>query len=1010
MARKFTMGRQSEHLLNEDLHRLFMTMKYLHHGNTDPEQDEQTEIPDKALWINRYFGSEVLNSFDKVSQSWNPLFKGFYHPADVFTKPDNPAHGQLWIDFTQNNLLHYYDKNTTTWIPVSAIQANDLGNTSAFSNFIMINPFIPNMTDSEGKSIYLVPNEKMGRFFDGAKYIHPNCANYTTESPISIKYEQGDLDDTETWVHVNSVNLNNIVKRIIKVSTDEANDNQAYCIDLSDHNTEFYGIDIMTGLGTLLRYDPKDESKSDYVKTDKGIKLTTREYQYVYAISYSFGSYVNYPGRLVRNSGEVLTQDNIFIGPSNKRVFVFLDGLYLEQDKYTYNKQTHSVELRNEDITELMDMVALTVPDYSQVHPDDPYKDDPLEFTLQYVVDDDLIDPAPTNIVSEKAKCGFVWCSDDNGGKFVNLSKERADLELEMNDGLVGPLTNASSFVNPMAFITGVHGHCNEPKEVEIVNDFAIIKNIGPVENGDVIKVMLVEAGDMVVSRGNVDNTLRIYDEKINPKDNYFLFVEGILTSPRDLDKAQGSIGAMGLREGLRYLLLKSTAEIDSELMFDSPVSYFTAKIEDDNANTVYNDCDTAVVYVDGGTLVDLNGITKDKIPTDGIKGEIIRVENPKSDEYTTIEYWNWDEETKKWTEIEDFEQLKVVDFICNGFLTNKGSISFLNKKCEGKPYTYYAYTLLNSIDEPLLYGTRNTQISKRDYLPNFKHLFKENTGSITAFLNGLSLQVQEPGNQILLLPELKNLNMIDKHGEDHTAEFPGLVDPLDNAKFSYIVERQEGAEDVSCIRQVLTVEDRLEGVINAYKTRMPLRPGMVTVYVNGVRLPINQYGIVSDNVVSIYGDLVGGQSIVDLADETTYKNYAISTSEGVKILQCEQSDELIVEVRYDYKVKELTIPIRYPGQNAFSREDDGIPESLINTKDFLKIYINGIFYGDEYEIDKEKGYVVLNNSYLVQHLGIDPIDLYFKTNPNEHDKYIEEHGKPYYPEQPKDYITFEWR
>ena len=111
MARKFTMGRQSEHALNQELHNLLMSLKYINNGPNMPQQDYQTPIPIGSLWNDNNRGQNVLR-VKTANNGWEEVFKGFYQPADLFTKPLKPVHGQLWIDNSKDNTLHFYDENT----------------------------------------------------------------------------------------------------------------------------------------------------------------------------------------------------------------------------------------------------------------------------------------------------------------------------------------------------------------------------------------------------------------------------------------------------------------------------------------------------------------------------------------------------------------------------------------------------------------------------------------------------------------------------------------------------------------------------------------------------------------------------------------------------------------------------------------------------------------------------------------------------------------------------------
>lgn len=999
MARKFNAGRQSEHLLNQELHEMYMTLKYLNHNNSTPIKDEQTPIPNKAIWLDRYFGSDVLRSYDKVTDSWNPIFQGFYHPVNILERPENPAHGQIKIDYTKNNLLEYFDKNTSTWIPVSAVANNNMNGVGTCHNFDLMYLNKPILVDGDRK-VYAIHNEQMGKLFDGKKYIHPSDTAYVPNSIVAIEYTDKYKDEKENWVHVNSVNVNKIVKRLIKVTYDP-DDAQAYMINITDHNTEFYGMDTATGLGKLLirNEDPINTEGYDYERFADGIKLLHNKYDYVYAISYDFSGYVNIPGRLIRKSGTVGTEDNIHIGPTNKRVFVFLDGIYLEQDKYTYNTKTDCVELTNENITNLMDFIALTVPDYAK----GDSGDDPLEYTIRH----------------------------------TGTSTTLKSVELGPNDAVVGPLYNAADFKHPMAFICGVHGNVNtEPREVEIVDSHAIIRNIGPIEEGDFFKVMIIEAEGMHPTYGEIGDSLRIESDIINPEDNlhhYFIFVDGVLASPRDLDIAKGSIGALGFLKGQKYLLLKSNSDtnVEAELMMDSLVSHFTVKVEDDNANTIYDDTDSAVLYVGEGALIDRNAVSYTNLPVEGKKGELIIHDDPTGDPFTTVTIHQWNEDTRLWEKINPVkDNLPNPEFttaydLMYGYFSTRGSISILNKLHVGKPYTYYAYTYVNSIDERLLWGDRITELGKTDYAVSHRHKFNKGKGSINAYINGLyTIVEEEPDGQeeILRLDSFKSLSTIGVlDGVDQTDKLKMKINPLDKSDLTYTVELEEDNEDVSMYREVLTTANRLEGnVPNAYETKdIMLSPGVVTVYVNGIRLPKEEFAVMSPKVLTILRDTVGGQSISEKENADTYNKYMIMKEDGAVVLDCESTDTITVEVRRDFKIKEVTLPVRFARQSVWSVKVDGLPESLIHSNDEVKIYINGIFYGcankdninkELVEIDINRGEIILKHTDVTSLLNTDPIETYFATNPEEHEKYIQANGKPYYPQIQQNFITFEWR
>lgn len=991
MARKFNIGRQSEHILNKELHDIFMSMKYLNNGDTAPVKDEQSDIPNGALWLENYYDKTLLNSYSDKSKTWAPLFKGYYHPADVFTKPANPVNGQLWIDHTNGDLLHYYDSNTSSWIAVSALTVDkDNSNIGAYNNFIVIDPFVPSLGNS-----YLVPSEKDGRLYDGKRYIHPSDSSYTKRSSATIDYVSK-YPETETWIHVNHKNLNNMIKRLIKVNTD-LSDNNAYTIELFDHNTEFYGIDKTTGIGKLLVTNYDQPQNGDYIKTDNGIRLVTTKYEYVYAITYSFGTYNKKSGDLVKRSGTVGTQDTVYIGPCTEHAFLFLDGLYLEQDKYTHNKQLNSIAITGDDITQLMDMTVVTFPDYSkQVDGSTP-----LEFIIRQ-----------TN--------GNVLVHTNESTKTRQYSNDIVTYAIEQNDAVIGPLTNAKSFKKPIAFVGGIHADVTaEPKDVVIEGDLAIIKNLGPIEPGDIYKVMIVEGYDVYVGNGIVSDDKVVRHADITMDEEYMLYVDGIMVAPRDVDISDGEIRVAGLRQGQSWTLLKANEDNDTIIVFDSAVSHFSIKIEDDNEATVYNNCDDVVLFCDDGILVDRDSIILSALPTKGVNGQIVVIDNfdvadgivsQTREVLTAAMYFQWSKKLNKWVDITQTIDIPTANMVIDGYTFTKGSISIINKKTVNKPYTYYAYTFINTVDEPLEFGYRNTKEGVHEYKVNIRHDYTPDTGSLIAYLNGFRVYPQEQTKGLFTLDALDKISTTSWDGKDVSSQFENCDHAFDEGYVNYLIERPEYNESVSYKRVTLTPEDRIPGYVNTYETKLPLQPGYVTAYINGVRLPREEFTILNENTIMFYRDIVGAQTINKIGDPSTWNLHIINTSSGPKEIRCATHDIVELEVREDYSIKEITLPVRYAGQTIFNASDDGLPKTLLSSKDFVKIFINGIFYGDEYDINEDSGFISLTNQYALAHLGVDPIDMHFKINPSAHDEYQKIYGKPYVAQRPSDYITFEWR
>ena len=273
----------------------------------------------------------------------------------------------------------------------------------------------------------------------------------------------------------------------------------------------------------------------------------------------------------------------------------------------------------------------------------------------------------------------------------------------------------------------------------------------------------------------------------------------------------------------------------------------------------------------------------------------------------------------------------------------------------------------------------------------------------------GLALQGQEGYYVYYLIKWNEEKTLIKdralSEGEINTYKEEGwkvelLSEPNKNAVF-YVIEGCENGEIKACDRTVLTHKDALSSkgafVNNTYITNeFLLTRGNLRVFINGIRQPygnyttleslekdnpfLQAYKILDSRTIEIQDPLIGGHGgnegtlenprfeigDVTLPDGTVKKNYY------------EVIDEIVIEVRRDLKLREVTVPIR-DNSGEFTVED-GLPLELFKTKDRVMIYINGYAYGKDYKIEGNK--ILLLNSEIRKQLG----------------------------NSRKDVITFEWR
>lgn len=226
------------------------------------------------------------------------------------------------------------------------------------------------------------------------------------------------------------------------------------------------------------------------------------------------------------------------------------------------------------------------------------------------------------------------------------------------------------------------------------------------------------------------------------------------------------------------------------------------------------------------------------------------------------------------------------------------------------------------------------------------------------------------------------------------------LSAPNRNVVF-YVIEGSESGENKACDRKVLTYKDALSSdgayVNNTYTTgNFLLTRGNIRVYINGLRQPygnyctlesletdfpyMQSYKVLDQRTIEIQSPLIGGFGGNEgTANNPLFEIGDIQQPDGTfKTAYHEVIDEIVIEVRRDLKLREVTVPIR-DNSGEFG-EEDGLPPELFKTKDRVMIYINGLAYGKDYKIEGSK--IRLLNSEVRQFLG----------------------------NSKKDVITFEWR
>lgn len=1020
-SKKLNNGRLNEQLMNQKLFNAYNMIKYLNNGTQTPMQDRQAEILNGSLWNDTNENKNVLKSYDAQTGLWDVLFSGYYHPVNTTTMPANPYEGQLWVD--GNGILRYY--NDLQWKVVSALACNDAISTHAgLANFLIM----PQLSQISGfANNYIVPSVNLGKLFENNNFV---SRDKYTASDVNFTYS---TQNSLSWIHVNPTFMYNARKRLIKITKTGAD---AYVINLPTNNTEFYGFTFGEPFGHLLTYIPKsynvneilsessilEDTVSDYVPVTGGIKLINNgtKYDYIYAITYVFEDSANTFGSMITNTVKIGTKNQVYVGQINDYPILFLDGTYIEQSTYTYNQSDGVITFNGDTITEYMDMIVLSFKDIMKNN----NKILELQVTNNNIQDNNIV------------------ISHDSINQVV-------------------------SFKNPMAFISGISTSIKMENQIKIEDDTVTIYDFGPIEENDYFSLVIVDIGYSYISSGIVSSNA-ITDDNISEDGNYIVFVNGLCMSPREFEITPGKIlinGDLNPENGSAseyYLINLNIGDDGTQIMFDSPVSYFTTRINNYNDNVIYNDCNMVVSYAHNsdnsknGILIDQNFI---KVPLDTestyITGQILNIksENNMGDPIYDYYIYNYNG-NYSWTKFEDefgIENLyKLQDMITQ--FNGNGSLSIMsNEELQDCNLTYYAYTFIDEVDEPLLSGKRNCvinvenhiNIENQDFYTTKMQTFFANKGCISAYVNGIqSMEIEDyPNTQCKftiptplsnsfinwkgrdLYSTLKNINdnttvddlealnfdeyAFDENKLDSMKSLAKIIKNMESEnELYYIVERTEQNESYACNRVLTGPQNRYDNFDNTYTSSSYIGPGAIDVYLNGVLLEKKEYSIFDNCNIILNGiQTAGGSDEYTRDDKETWTliKYYDEASGEVKKVYCTNPDQLLLELRPDTSIKKVSYDIKevsYDTQ-AFDIIDYDFPSSLKLTKDKIKIFINGIIYTGKYT--NMNGVITLEDAPL----QLDPIKIYFDSHPDEYKEYKKLHGEYI---AKKDRVTFEWR
>jgi hypothetical protein len=866
--------------------------------------------------------------------------------------------------------------------------------------------------------------------------------------------------------------------------------------------------------------------RNDYEIRNGGIVLDpdiVEEYDYIYAVTYSFKSSHSIDGKLIRITRTSLEgPDQMYIGSCNGIPVVFMDGLYLEHydDKGTvYTYENENIVFSGDNVLDNMQIMVVSFP-YVNTIVDDYGVESPVEYEISskflrerfevyeepvkgaIQVVDIPIDETTISYNDVIAAAPNLKDVIDDSGKYYVLRTGTQDVVIQGK--ATESLFNKDKFPNPLIFYNGLAGYTyaafisDNPEDkadvhIDYENRTLTLYDFGPIiDSNGKSSIFAVSLGANNPMYYGVLEDGVLYNENIHADTPYLVIVDGIVMSPynEDVTVEEGKITITDATVALdsECSIVQLTDPNDESILddtdavmciYDDMFTPYTIPIVDPkamNLSNAYDDCDSAVVMCGPGVLVDREALLRDYDPNDKFVGGQIIKKRLKTTTTEELYEWRMYTHTNEYVVLDPIENAALIGD-CNNMVTyhvSDGTVMLNPVHIDDQPITVYAYTYTDSVDERLLRGQRLIPIDVPKhsddklniYRTNRTHLYDVGVGALSTYINGVMvhhseentldakgdlfyINHQQSSSFIPFInryrePELDNrfasqdmYNVLMAEGftddctldteievinngvkerclvekffnSEHQLEQAKLLkkyilNDMKNNNLFYIIENVEHNEMASCRREWRAPRNDNGNLPNSYTTTMRMMPGIINVYVNGVLLEKDDYAIYDNNKVMIGFDLVGGQEILP-KNKGDYKYpYRVLTDEGFKFIECENNDEVLIEVRDDLTVKKRTYRIKDVSYetHSFDIEDYEYPASLSSTKDVIKIYINGVLYDGDYT--NIGGVITLLECDLEE----DPLYKHLRMYPSAMEEYRSKYGEYIAHE---DTITFEWR
>ena len=1061
--RNFQVGRGSELLYNEELHKMYEATRHL---NDVPESGEPVAKMNGSVWHDK--NTNELKWFDQAAGKWRRYYENqFKRTSDIMSvlPPDEPVPGELWLN---HGILCYWDG--AAWQPVKAdVQDGSQYALDVFRSFMLVSPLQPvgnavvddedivaykkaerqylqgildAKTDSnitnDGVKWYpgkkteinapslpvfkenekmqmLIPHERNARVFMD----HVLTDAYDKVNECCIQMARKDVyNHTPSLVHINPSRLSNIRKRLIKI--DRANPK----IQVPPLNTEYYGFRAGDHLGDFLCPD-NEEGDGDYTSQTDGILLSfnaSQDYDYILCVTYEFKwmkatggeSHFDY------NDKNLHFYVENYAGPNS----LFVEGYSLEDPYFTEDATTKIINVKED--TEGLSVSMLHVPkrEYGYVRKVDaqnrgilrPVQHFDIESSIVFI-NGQALSAKYDGVVFDGdyiyvpgAKVGMMW-------SVVSLKDGSYTARTMVGETTGNAIDYAPEGETPFQpWKTDKDGNIEYKRDsvgnivYERDEDGHIVFEKDPDGNYAYEK----DADGNIIYELDKDGNKR-YDSEGRPigkripkkvkEMRLILFVDGLLVKQDDIkvDEPDHLISVDGLKEGQQYILVEDKAGW----------LYTNAKLTPAIPTGTLSE---SMVYCNGhllnsGTCVDTEldpEAIHDAVFNETrhfIKRDITRTPKKRADGSVICDA-NGDPIYEIHSKIIS-DEYRTYDPVAKLWRAateaESGPLEIMTHSYENTPGGVKIEMPCDDDDKIRIYAYHYA--NDIDHPVQVFNEYVRDTSLVKTkaeFLPGRhTLKVWLNG--IRQYPKIMQDDIgIEEDPLGHWFKFPQEVSGL----VTYVIELPDEGRTDSCSAAVLDEKNVLPGYINMYHTDIPLYPGRATIYVNGLRLPKEGFTII-DNHTFIVNDT---QQLIGATNNFPQEKVLYGDGKH-KYIDHVSADKLLVEVRQDTRT-EQSLVLKEHDTPELDLGYYNMNPTLLEPADEIMVFVNGMYFGPKmnegYELLPSRNSILIQNDIIREVMGQD-IRVAIAKNEVELRDYFQMKGRDILP-QADTIFTFEWR